>query len=95
VGAGGIYNLRKVTNYVMDMFIHSITRKDLIIAHDCFGDKNVRVKTIRVVSINGLFSICFEVCIDRSATHIAHVGFEVLTAVVMKSTVFWDIMPCS
>jgi hypothetical protein len=22
-------------------------------------------------------------------------GFEVLTAVVMKSTVFWDIMPCS
>jgi hypothetical protein len=26
---------------------------------------------------------------------IPHVGFEVLTAVVMKSTVFWDIMPCS
>jgi hypothetical protein len=23
------------------------------------------------------------------------VGFEVLTAVVMKSTVFWDITPCS
>jgi hypothetical protein len=23
------------------------------------------------------------------------VGFEVLTAVVMKSTIFWDIMPCS
>jgi hypothetical protein len=24
-----------------------------------------------------------------------HVGFEVLTAVVMKSIIFWDIMPCS
>jgi hypothetical protein len=23
------------------------------------------------------------------------VGFEVLTMVVMKSTVFWDIMPCN
>jgi hypothetical protein len=23
------------------------------------------------------------------------VGFEVLTAVVMKSTIFWDITPCS
>jgi hypothetical protein len=27
--------------------------------------------------------------------NIGHVGFEVLTAVVMKSTVFWDITPCS
>jgi hypothetical protein len=25
----------------------------------------------------------------------AHVGFEVLTTVVMKNTIFWDIMPCS
>jgi hypothetical protein len=24
-----------------------------------------------------------------------HVGFEVLTAVVMKSPIFWDITPCS
>jgi hypothetical protein len=24
-----------------------------------------------------------------------NLGFEVLTAVVMKSSVFWDIMPCS
>jgi hypothetical protein len=24
-----------------------------------------------------------------------NVGFEVLTAVVMKSTIFWDITPCS
>jgi hypothetical protein len=24
-----------------------------------------------------------------------YAGFEVLTAVVMKSTIFWDIMPCS
>jgi hypothetical protein len=24
-----------------------------------------------------------------------HVGFEVLTAVIMKSTIFWDITPCS
>jgi hypothetical protein len=23
------------------------------------------------------------------------VGFEVLTAVVMKSTIFWDVTPCS
>jgi ribosome maturation factor RimP len=29
-------------------------------------------------------------------THVIYcVGFEVLTAVVMKSNVFWDIMPCS
>jgi hypothetical protein len=26
---------------------------------------------------------------------IQHVGFEVLTAVVTKSTIFWDITPCS
>jgi hypothetical protein len=24
-----------------------------------------------------------------------NVGFEVLTAVVMKSSIFWDVMPCS
>jgi hypothetical protein len=24
-----------------------------------------------------------------------HVGFEVFTAVVMKSIIFWDMMPCS
>jgi hypothetical protein len=24
-----------------------------------------------------------------------HVGFEVLTPVVMKSSIFWDISPCS
>jgi hypothetical protein len=26
---------------------------------------------------------------------VTYVGFEVLTAVVMKNTVFWDITPCS
>jgi hypothetical protein len=26
---------------------------------------------------------------------IAHVRFEILTAVVMKSTIFWNITPCS
>jgi hypothetical protein len=26
---------------------------------------------------------------------VLYVGFEVLTAVVMKSTIFWDITPCS
>jgi hypothetical protein len=24
-----------------------------------------------------------------------HVGFEILTVVILKSAVFWDIMPCS
>jgi hypothetical protein len=28
-------------------------------------------------------------------TEISHVGFDVLTAVVMKSPIFWDITPCS
>jgi hypothetical protein len=28
-------------------------------------------------------------------TSLSHVGFEVLTAVVMKSTIFWDITLCS
>jgi hypothetical protein len=27
--------------------------------------------------------------------HTGYVGFEVLTAVVMQITLFWDIMPCS
>jgi hypothetical protein len=27
--------------------------------------------------------------------HISYVGFEVLTAVVMKVAIFWDIAPCS
>jgi hypothetical protein len=26
---------------------------------------------------------------------VVYIGFEVLTAVVMKSTIFWDITPCS
>jgi hypothetical protein len=30
-----------------------------------------------------------------SETGSVFVGFEVLTAVVMKSTIFWDITPCS
>jgi hypothetical protein len=29
-----------------------------------------------------------------SGTIVFSVGFEVLTAVVMKSTIFWDITPC-
>jgi hypothetical protein len=29
-----------------------------------------------------------------SPGHIHHVGFEVLTAVVMKSSILWDITPC-
>jgi hypothetical protein len=29
-------------------------------------------------------------------THICmHVGFEVITAMVMKGSVYWDVMPCS
>jgi hypothetical protein len=28
-------------------------------------------------------------------TKINYVGFEILTAVVMKSTIFWDVTPCS
>jgi hypothetical protein len=28
-------------------------------------------------------------------TDLKYVGFEVLTAVVMKSTTFWDITPCN
>jgi hypothetical protein len=36
------------------------------------------------------------ICLDRlSKTTKTYVGFEVLTAVVMKSTVFWDITPCN
>jgi hypothetical protein len=30
-----------------------------------------------------------------SQTSSVYVGFEVLTAVVMKSTIFWDMTPCS
>jgi hypothetical protein len=31
----------------------------------------------------------------RSFSFFSLVGFEVLTAVVMKSIIFWDVMPCS
>jgi hypothetical protein len=31
----------------------------------------------------------------QGTTLVQYVGFEVLTAVVMKSTIFWDITPCS
>jgi hypothetical protein len=33
--------------------------------------------------------------LSLSAVHYTCVRFEVLTAVVMKSTIFWDITPCS
>jgi hypothetical protein len=36
-----------------------------------------------------------EMMITAYQTKRYHVGFEVLTVVVMKSTIFWDIMPCS
>jgi hypothetical protein len=32
---------------------------------------------------------------DLEKIKIYEVGFEVLTAVVMKSTIFWDMTPCS
>jgi hypothetical protein len=32
---------------------------------------------------------------DSLQTYIFYVGFEVLTAMVVKSTMFWDIAPCS
>jgi hypothetical protein len=32
---------------------------------------------------------------EAALNELNSVGFEVLTAVVMKSTVFWDIMQCS
>jgi hypothetical protein len=32
---------------------------------------------------------------DQKLNELSFVGFEVLTAVVMKSTTFWDITPCS
>jgi hypothetical protein len=31
--------------------------------------------------------ICFQI-------HVIYVGFEVLTAVVMKNSIFWDMAPC-
>jgi hypothetical protein len=34
--------------------------------------------------------LLFSIKTERS-----YVGFEVLTAVVMKSAIFWDITPCS
>jgi hypothetical protein len=36
----------------------------------------------------------FKKLILHFKVYIKYVGFEVLTAVVMKSTVFWDITPC-
>jgi hypothetical protein len=33
-------------------------------------------------------------CLIKSMDSYLYTGFEVLTAVVMKSPVFWDIMPC-
>jgi hypothetical protein len=46
----------------------------------------------------GVFSYNFAVVIDRlvgkiSQAERSHVEFEVVTVVVMKSNVFWDITP--
>jgi hypothetical protein len=35
------------------------------------------------------------VCVFFFIIYLQFVGFEVLTAVVMKSYVFWDVPPCS
>jgi hypothetical protein len=50
------------------------------------------------------FSVCEVTCLHGSLvpfslSHISAngciaVGFQILTAVVMKSLIFWDIMPC-
>jgi hypothetical protein len=39
--------------------------------------------------------MCTVTFITEIKIYFLLVGFEVLTAVVMKSTIFWDIMPCS
>jgi hypothetical protein len=42
---------------------------------------------LRIIPVNVIYVSCI--------TKWEYVGFEVLTAVVMKSTIFWDITPCS
>jgi hypothetical protein len=40
------------------------------------------------------FILCRYIMIEIKSV-IFYVGFEVFTAVVMKSIIFWDMMPCS
>jgi hypothetical protein len=48
----------------------------------------------KLLNVLMLFSLASEKNSFRNIKLII-VGFEVLTAVVMKSTIFWDIKPCS
>jgi hypothetical protein len=41
------------------------------------------------------FSRRLHKCVSSSCTNVYDVGFEILTAVTMKSTTFWDVTPCS
>jgi hypothetical protein len=41
------------------------------------------------------FSRSLHKCVSSSCTNVYDVGFEILTAVTMKSTIFWDVMLCS
>jgi hypothetical protein len=57
---------------------------------------------MRKVKIKGKFVKCLAklsqsiaLILGRFSKQNTHLGFDVLTAVVMKTTIFWDITPCS
>jgi hypothetical protein len=56
-------------------------------------DENI-VLILNCILIPDTGIIKFDWCY-KTPIFIKKVGFEVLTAVTMKSTVFWDVMPCS
>jgi uncharacterized protein YfaT (DUF1175 family) len=48
------------------------------------------------LNLNGLVFIQCEMrYVLYETSYLCHVGFEVFTAVVMKSILFWDMTPCS
>jgi hypothetical protein len=72
------------------------------------GEKNVKVINVRVPMLSDNLGLDHKKCKayktaypnpDTTPTRISmkqlDIGFEVLTAVVRNSSVFWDITPCS
>jgi hypothetical protein len=76
--------LRQLVHYII-FWSENVSRhkKELL---DLFAEKISMSQKESIHSV--IFFVSF--CVIRK-----YVGFEVRTVVVMKSSIFWDIMPCS
>jgi hypothetical protein len=61
----------------------------------CVAEKNLAPTGTRTPTSSAVQPVAIPTELSRALHIYGYVGFEVFTAVVMKSSIFWDITPCS